>query len=139
MRALFCGSRNWKRREVILLVMKNHLNPGDEVIHGAATGADRISGQVAQSLGLTTKEYPANWIEYGKSAGPRRNQQMIDTHPDILFAFVTPGSIGTWDCIRRAVTAGIPVHIYGSGGAPIIDGSQAILRYHPQDVAPAPA
>jgi hypothetical protein len=43
--------------------------------------------------------------------GHYRNQQMVDAGATICFAFPLDGSVGTWDCVRRARAAGIPVRI----------------------------
>ena len=56
--------------------------------------------------------HPADWSTHGRAAGPIRNQQMVDRGADICLAFPTSSSIGTWDCVRRAKAAGIPVEIH---------------------------
>ena len=58
------------------------------------------------------EEYPADWKKYGKSAGPLRNQRMIDEgKPDLVVAF--PGGVGTADMISRAKAYNISV-LYAS-------------------------
>lgn len=59
--------------------------------------------------------HQANWKDLGKSAGPVRNQHMINLG-DILLAFPLGESKGTWDCIRRGVTKGIAVYIGNEKG-----------------------
>ena len=113
-RALFCGSRLWRDREPILARLRG-LPVGSIVIHGAAPGADAIAGEEADCLGLRVMSFPADWNGLGRSAGPIRNQRMIDEgRPSIVFAFPMQGSRGTWDMVRRARTAGIAV-VIGSG------------------------
>lgn len=81
------------------------------LITGACSGADFMAGTWARTnpdkvAGLD--ECPANWKLYGRSAGPRRNQEMVDIgKPDKLLAF--PGGRGTADMVRRCVAAGVRV------------------------------
>lgn len=46
-----------------------------------------------------------------------RNQEMADRGADLCLAFPGPESVGTWDMIRKARAAGIPVHIHEPGGS----------------------
>jgi DNA-binding MurR/RpiR family transcriptional regulator len=57
--------------------------------------------------------YPADWEAYGKAAGPIRNQRMLDEgKPDLVIAFSDlPTTSGTYDMIKRAKAAGIPVYL----------------------------
>jgi cysteine synthase len=78
------------------------------VIHGAASGADTLADEWAKGKGIYVSAYPANWKLYGKSAGPIRNQQMMDTeHPDLVVAF--SGGRGTAHMSRIARKAGVTV------------------------------
>lgn len=78
------------------------------LIHGDATGADRMAGAWAEKRGILVVKFPADWKKYKDGAGPIRNQQMIDTgKPTAVVAF--PGKIGTPDMIRRARKAGLKV------------------------------
>jgi hypothetical protein len=67
------------------------------VIHGGANGADYIAGRWAQDTGgIPVEEFPADWNRHGNSAGPIRNQEMLDKgKPDLVVAF--PGGRGTAD------------------------------------------
>lgn len=58
------------------------------------------------------ERHPADWTKYGKAAGPLRNQEMVDAGADAVFAFPTPASNGTLDCMARAWVRGIPVFIW---------------------------
>lgn len=109
---LVCGDRHWTDREAI----RRRLNqlPKDAIIlHGAARGADSIAGEEAKKLGLTVKEFPADWDKYGRAAGPIRNRLMLDEKPDLVIAFHydLSKSKGTADTAREARKRGIPVYI----------------------------
>lgn len=78
------------------------------VIHGGAAGADSLAGAVAAEMHIPTIVFPADWRAHGKSAGPKRNQQMlVEGRPDAVLAF--PGGRGTADMVNRAKTAKIRV------------------------------
>ena len=77
------------------------------IIHGGAKGADSMSGKWGNDMGFDVHIFPANWDKYGKSAGFKRNQQMLDTKPDGVIAF--PGGKGTAHTVREAKRMGITV------------------------------
>jgi len=84
------------------------------IIHGAARGADSIAGVMAEHLKCKVLAFPAQWDKYGRSAGPLRNQQMLDEgKPDIVLAFHASlaKSKGTKDMVRRATQARVPVKV----------------------------
>jgi len=107
---LVTGSRKWTRREVILSALTG-FPAGSTVIHGAATGADTLAGEVAVSLGYWVREYPADWSLHGKAAGPMRNTFMLERESpfDICLAFPLPGSKGTLDMMRKVQRARVPL------------------------------
>jgi hypothetical protein len=90
MRLLVCGSREWTAERHMRYVLEFYANiyRGElTVIEGAARGADAMAGSIARSLGVPVEEYPADWRGKGKAAGPIRNQQMLDTGADLVWAF----------------------------------------------------
>lgn len=112
MKILVCGGRNLDSSEVQNILDRDlvlYLSaPITRVIHGGARGADTGGAQWGRANRIPVSEYKANWDVYGKSAGVRRNQQMIDEgKPDYVVAF--PGGRGTADMIRRAEQHNIPV------------------------------
>lgn len=82
------------------------------LVHGDAQGVDKIAASLAAAAGWTLEPHAADWDGRGKVAGPERNMRMVAAGADICLAFPRSGSRGTWDCIRRAADAGIPVRIY---------------------------
>lgn len=112
MRVLITGSRDWHDYDAIYEALADLDNPKQwTVIHGGAQGADTIAGRVGIVLGMNVEIYKANWTKHLKAAGHIRNQQMVDTGADLCLAFPLSGSKGTWDCMKRAESAGIPVQI----------------------------
>ena len=110
MRVIVTGSRNWTNTHAVgaELVI---LPPWSIVVHGGARGADECAEREAVKEGLRTEVFEADWKRYGKAAGAIRNQAMVDAGADLVLAFPLEGSRGTWDCVRRAEAAGIPVRI----------------------------
>lgn len=118
-RILVTGSRSWPAplivEEAFHDLAKWYPIDWDDVVivHGACpTGADKYADNFAFELDLVVEQYPADWEKYGKAAGPRRNQEMIDTKPDIVLSFMQPGSRGTLHCTNAAIKAGLPVIVY---------------------------
>lgn len=115
---LVTGDRNWDNGKVVLEALREHTASGDTLIHGAARGADTQCGNMGAFLGLHVLDVPADWRKYGRSAGPRRNIQMLDMNPDIVLAFHDnlTDSKGTKHCVREALKRGIPVYLYSASG-----------------------
>lgn len=111
MRIIVCGDREWRDSSVIERFIKAY--GANTVIHGGCRGADSLAGEVARRLGLHVLEIPAEWSKYGLSAGPIRNQKMIELNPDAVLAFHNDiqNSKGTKDMVTRAKESGVPVRI----------------------------
>jgi len=107
---LICGSRTFINYDRICRRI-SELPEDTLVITGGAAGADVLANVAAQELGLRTKVFPAKWSMYGKSAGFKRNLQMLDEHPDLVIAFHRYNSKGTAHTIRNAKKMDIPVEV----------------------------
>jgi len=106
---LICGDRNWNNFKVIEDFILT-LSKDTVIIEGDCRGADKISGYIARKHGLEVIPVPAKWNKYGKTAGPIRNQEMLDKYkPSLVVAFHNhiETSKGTKDMIERAINAGI--------------------------------
>lgn len=110
MRALVCGGRGFGN-DTLLFATLNNLHrhrPITALIHGGATGADRMASHWAVDKGIPHLRFLPNWKKHGKAAGPIRNARMIaEGKPELVIAF--PGGRGTADMIAKAKTAGIEV------------------------------
>lgn len=111
MRVLVCGGRDLRDRDLVvnsLFRLEEEHGDFTEVLHGGATGADSEAGIFADLRRAKQIVYKANWRKHGKSAGPIRNQRMLDEgKPDLVVAF--PGGRGTADMTKRAKAAGLRV------------------------------
>ncbi len=81
--------------------------PIHHVTYGGAKGADALGKEWADSIGVATTCYPADWGTYGDAAGPIRNRQMAEAGADLVVAF--PGTNGTASMTRIARELLIPV------------------------------
>jgi hypothetical protein len=99
------GGRGYLESDVAWETLER-LKPSRVAQGGCHDGADLYARMWAKKRGVTLTTYFADWDEYGKSAGPRRNTKMLDDFkPDLVIAF--PGGNGTADCVRKARRAGI--------------------------------
>lgn len=110
MMIMITGSRYLQDKQLVSTVLSHYDQDDVVLIHGAAKGADSLAHEVAQELGWSIIEFPADW-SLGAKAGPLRNQAMIDMVPDVVIAFPLDNSKGTWDSVNRAIHERIPVHI----------------------------
>lgn len=103
MRVLVCGGR--KFNDALTLgswlggIHKDHTIA--LLIEGGASGADTMARLFAEWAGIPVRTFHADWSRFGASAGPRRNQQMLDEgKPDLVIAFA--GGRGTADMVTQA-------------------------------------
>lgn len=82
------------------------------IVSGHCSGVDLMGERYAKENGFKVEIFPAEWKKYGKSAGPRRNKQMVDIS-DFAIAFPKEsGSKGTQSMINFAKDKGIPIKIF---------------------------
>jgi hypothetical protein len=141
MRLLACGSRHFDCCSTVARGIESFDPRPVVIIQGGAKGADMLAFNFAQSVGIPTEDYPADW-SLGRSAGIRRNADMLrlgkpdhglafgalwkrDTFPP---KFDAPGvhvpkwkHTGTGDMVKRMLAAGIPVRWVPGPGEPAQD------------------
>ena len=117
------GGRDYTDRAAVESALERYCTGplfGELYVGDCPTGVDAFAyAWGLRTLGARyTRLFRADWDTHGKSAGPRRNQAMIDAGVALLLAF--PGGRGTADCVRRARRVGVRVVEIG---APIIPAS----------------
>ena len=80
------------------------------IISGAARGADTLGEKYAKERGYEIESHPANWDLYGKSAGYKRNVEMVENADAAIF-FWDGESRGTKHSINLSKEKGIPYRI----------------------------
>lgn len=115
MKVLYTGGREFGRySDEAEMVFRSLEELGDDtvIIQGGASGLDRAAANIARQLGFKSiVTFPAQWKKYGRSAGIRRNMEMLDTtKPDIVYAF--PGGTGTAHMVAYARRQGVPVRFF---------------------------
>lgn len=112
MRLIVCGGRNYNNNQELKSLIDRFENI-EIIIHGAATGADTLAGQIAREKGIEEISFPANWEKYGRAAGGIRNKQMLDEgKPDAILA--VKGGRGTTNMINQALKAGVKVYNFNN-------------------------
>lgn len=131
MRILITGSRDWDLYESIsgriteAIVAYAEENPALKVgpitwlriVHGnCPKGADALADHFARNVLYLPDEniekYDADWSQFGRSAGHRRNARMVRSMPDMCLAFIRDKSPGATGCRNLAKQAGIPTETF---------------------------
>ncbi len=123
MRILVCGGRDFRNKKLLYDTLIEYCykeglhHPRDamspdpnkvSIISGMARGADSLGWLFAKDHNLEVFSFPADWKHQSNGAGPIRNQKMLDEgKPDLVIAFPTKNSKGTWDMVRRAEKANV--------------------------------
>jgi hypothetical protein len=116
MRVLITGSRTWTDARVIRAALTRHYRPGIVLVSGACPrGADAIAEAAGASSAARSSATLPSGIGYGRSAGFRRNAEIVRLGASVCVAFIRDGSRGASHTAQLAEQAGIPVGRYTAG------------------------
>ena len=103
---------DYPRMETALFAFAERLEGDYEIniVSGMAKGADNLAVRFCRSHGVNLIEMPADWNQYGKSAGYRRNSDMAAIAHGLI-AFWDGKSRGTSHMINIAQKRGLLVQI----------------------------
>lgn len=114
MKIVVCGSRTWQEKEKLERLL-DWVYAGSLwterdfiLIQGGARGADLMAGDWAErrmefnDFVIEHIQMDADWELYGRSAGFRRNIQMLEQEPDLVIAFWDGESKGTMHTVEEA-------------------------------------
>ena len=113
---IIAGSRDfdnyiYAETKLLSYFKENGIHSTDiEIISGGARGADKIGEKFANRYGVKLTVFPAQWDKYGKSAGYRRNKEMVDI-ASAAICFWNGKSKGTKHTIDLCKEKGIPVKV----------------------------
>lgn len=117
MKWVITGSRHINDFNVISKILDSTLTKygtPEEFIHGNCWGVDKIGGWWASQKRIPVKKFPADWLNYGKAAGPIRNKEMAEycSKNDLCIAIWDGSSKGTKNMINLCENKGIKVEIH---------------------------
>lgn len=110
MKVIIAGGRDCWNAELVIKAIAASRFHIDEVVCGKAAGVDTLGERWAQWAGLPVAEFPADWDQYGKAAGPIRNKQMA-VYADALIAVWDEKSRGTANMIKTMDSLGKPFYV----------------------------
>ena len=115
-RILVTGSRDWWDVDYIHEVLDEYLDCCNITLMSGdcPKGADVIAINYACFRGWDIDLYPAQWDEYGRSAGYVRNYEMVMDGPDVCLAFIRNRSKGATHTAEAAQRYGIETRIFHS-------------------------
>ena len=111
MRTIIAGSRDITDYSILEEAIKQCGWIPTVVISGAARGADTLGEIWADKNGVPLERCPADWNQYGRSAGYKRNQEMAEK-AEALIALWDGKSRGTKHMIDIADLKNLKIFIY---------------------------
>lgn len=81
------------------------------IVSGGAVGMDKLAEQYARNKGIPFKVYLPDWKQFGNKAGLMRNTDIVNC-ADVVVAFPTRDSRGTYDSINKARKRRIQVYMF---------------------------
>lgn len=110
-RLLVCGGRDFFNKPLLVEVLSEYLDPviicGYDPIRSYPSGADQMAYAYAMERKLACWTFPYHY-HLGKAGGNARNAYMLErSAPDLVIAFPTPASRGTWNMVMLAKNANI--------------------------------
>ena len=103
MKTIIAGSRGILNEDLVRFAVVQSGYNITEVISGTAKGPDKIGEIIADEWSIPIIRMPANWTQYGKSAGHRRNADMgaIADQAIIVWDGKSPGTKGMIDIMKK--------------------------------------
>ena len=109
------GSRGFNNARQLYKVMDKIIAENDynviEIVSGGAKGPDSFGESYARIHNIPTKIFLPDWKKYGRSAGFRRNVDIIE-NCDVCIACWDGSSHGTKHDIRMCYEQNKPCYIY---------------------------
>lgn len=116
MRVVIAGSRDLSDYRLVEEAVRLSGFTITTVLSGTARGVDQMGERWAMERGVPVERFPADWQRYGRSAGYRRNAQLVEAaarapEGGAVIAVWNSVSRGTKHTIDIARQRGVPVFI----------------------------
>ena len=115
-RVIVAGGRDFNNYTLLSntldAVLERYTLPEVSIVSGCCRGADSLGERYAKEHGIPVVRFPADWLAYGKAAGPIRNRKMAEFASQgegALVAFWNGESRGTASMIRLAEKYGLQI------------------------------
>lgn len=105
------GSRDFNDYEFLKKSLESVKNKVTLVVSGGAKGADSLGERWANENNIPVKIFLPDWNKHGKSAGYKRNVQIVD-ESDWIVAYQVNNSKGTQHSINLAYEKGKRVRVF---------------------------
>lgn len=116
MKTIIAGSRTISNYDILLLAIKESEFDITEVVTGVCSdGVDPLGERWAHENDILVKPFPANWKQFGNSAGMIRNVAMAE-YADALVAVWDGVSPGTKDMIYLAIKYRLLYYVHNMNG-----------------------
>ncbi len=115
MKVIIAGSRSITDPVQVAQAIKESGFEVTEVVSGTARGVDTLGELWAEAASVPVVRFPADWNQYGRGAGYRRNAQMAE-YADALVAVWDGQSRGTNHMIEQMESRRKPVFVATVGG-----------------------
>lgn len=110
MKALIAGSRKILDYDIVDEAIRQSGFDITLVISGAASGVDQLGEEWARKHNVPISSHPANWARFGRSAGFKRNIEMLD-EAEVVIAIWDGKSKGTKHTITEAEKRKLPTFV----------------------------
>jgi hypothetical protein len=101
MKVIVAGSREIVDYDLVIQAIKESGFEVTQVISGTARGVDTLGARYGKENNIPVREMSANWDQWGKMAGFKRNEEMAQV-ADALIAIWDGQSKGTRNMISIA-------------------------------------
>ena len=114
MKTIIAGSRDINDFQVVDHAINSSGFIITEVVSGTARGVDKEGEGWASLNNVPIKRFPADWKQFGRGAGHKRNAAMAE-YADALIAIWDGASPGTRNMINEAAKRGLELYVYSTG------------------------
>lgn len=109
------GGRTRRDKEFVFAALDDFIKTGDTVVSGAAVGVDSFAKEYAEKHQQKYLEFPPDQTIYpGRNPYLARNEEIVKA-ADVILAFPSKESSGTWYTVNYARREGKRVIVFGVG------------------------